>query len=151
MSEAGGIMGPIGPDACLRFRGRTVGTIVLTGFGAYSMYWWTLAAIPTGKQGWFYAIAAITAILLGWSIAQFSIFRRVPQADFGLRMRLYAIRFGAIRSNHRKDEPRLGISTPCRKNLRDTSLCKLHFDIRILVQVDTLNKPHLPGTQRHDD
>ena len=49
MRESGGILGPMGQDAWLRFRGRTVGAIVLAGFGAYSMYWWTLAAIPNRK------------------------------------------------------------------------------------------------------
>ena len=96
MSEAGGILGPEAPDAWPRFRGRTVGAIVLAGFGAYSMYWWTLAAIPTGRQGWFYAIAAITAMFLVWSIAQLAIFRHAPKPDDKLRRRFYAIRFGLI-------------------------------------------------------
>lgn len=97
MSEAGGILGPRGQDAWFRFRGRTVGAIVLAGFGAYSMYWWTLAAIQTGRQRWFYAIAAITAILLVWSIAQLVIFRHMPKHDSDKRRRrFYAIRFGAI-------------------------------------------------------
>lgn len=97
MDEAGGILGPLGQDAWVRFRGRTVGAIVLTGFGAYSMYWWTLAAIQTGRRGWFYAIAAITAIFLVWSIAQLVILRqaRKSASDKG-RRRFYAIRFGII-------------------------------------------------------
>jgi hypothetical protein len=103
MNEAGGILGPEpgAPDAWFRFRGRTVGAIVLAGFGAYSMYWWTLAAIQTGRQRWFYAIAAITAIFLVWSIAQLAIFRPLPKPDFDkvrrrFYARFYAIRFGAI-------------------------------------------------------
>jgi putative flippase GtrA len=97
MSEASGILGPGGPDAWHRFGGRTVGAIFLAGFGAYSMYWWTLAAIQTGRQGWFYAIAAITAIFLAWSIAQLAIFRHVSKPDFDKRYRrFYATRFGVI-------------------------------------------------------
>jgi hypothetical protein len=101
MSEAVGILGPRGQDAWIRFRGRTVGAIVLAGFGAYSLYCWTLAAIQTGRQGWFYAIAAITAIFLVWSIAQLVIFRSAPNPDSDkLRERFYrkfyAIRFGVI-------------------------------------------------------
>jgi hypothetical protein len=97
MSEASGILGPMGQDAWIRFRGRTVGAIVLAGFGAYSMYWWTLAAIQTERQAWFYAITAITAVFLVWSIAQLVIFRHAPKADFDkVRRRFYAIRFGII-------------------------------------------------------
>jgi hypothetical protein len=97
MSEAGGILGPGGPDAWHRFRGRTVGAIVLAGFGAYSLYWWTLAAIPTGKRACFAAIAAITAIFLAWSIAQLATFGPVPKPDFNKAYRrFYAIRFGII-------------------------------------------------------
>ncbi len=97
MGDAGGILGPMGQDAWIRFRGRTVGAIVLAGFGTYSMYWWTLAAIQTERQAWFYAIAAITAIFLVWSLAQLVIFRHAPKADFDkVRRRFYAIRFGII-------------------------------------------------------
>ncbi len=97
MTEAVGILGPVGPDAWHRFRGRTVGAIVLAGFGASSMYWWTLAVIPTGRQVWFYAIAAIAAIFLVWSIAQLAIFRRAPKSDSNkVFRRFYAVRFGAI-------------------------------------------------------
>jgi hypothetical protein len=61
------------------------------------MYWWTLAAIQTGRQHWFYAIAAITAIFLVWSIAQLVIFRHMPKHDSDKqRRRFYAIRFGVI-------------------------------------------------------
>lgn len=97
MRGASGILGPMGQDAWLRFRGRTVGAIVLAGFGAYSMYWWTLAAIQSGRQAWFYAIAAISAVFLVWSIAQLVIFRHAPKTDFDkVRRRFYAIRFGII-------------------------------------------------------
>jgi len=98
MTEAGGILGPgpEAPDAWVRFRGRTVGAIVLAGFGAYSMYWWTLAAIPIRRQGWFCAIAATTAIFLVWSIAQLATFRHVTKPEDKLRRRFYAIRFGLI-------------------------------------------------------
>ena len=97
MSEAVGILGPGGPDVWHRFRGRTVGAIVLAGFGAYSMYWWTLAAIPTGRQAWFCAIAAIAAIFIVWSTTQLVLFRHVPKSNFSKQYRrFYAIRFGAI-------------------------------------------------------
>lgn len=108
MTKAGGILGPKGEDvtvgdATVRFRGRTVGAIVLAGFGAYSMYWWTLAAIQTARRDWFYAIAAITAIFLVWSIAQLVIFHHVINHDsdeqrrrFSAMRRFYAIRFVLI-------------------------------------------------------
>jgi hypothetical protein len=96
LSEAGGILGPEAPDSVIRFRGRAVGAIVLAGFGAYSSYWWILAAIPTGRQGWFYAIAATTTIFLVWSIAQLAILRHAPNPDDKRRRRFYAIRFGLI-------------------------------------------------------
>jgi hypothetical protein len=97
MSDAFGLLGPMGPDAWHRFRGRTVGSIVLTGFGAYSMYWWTVAAIQTRRQAWFYAIVAIAAILLFWAITQLVLLRRAPKlaSDKHYR-RFYAIRFGGI-------------------------------------------------------
>ena len=98
MSEAGGILGPGGPDAWFRFRGRAVGAIVCAGFGAYSMYWWTLAAIPGGRRGWFYAIAAIAGIFLVWAISQLVIFRPGPKSDLARYRRFYA-RFYAIRFN----------------------------------------------------
>ena len=97
MSEASRILGPGGPDASLRFRGRAVGAIFLAGFGAYSMYWWTLAAIPSGRQGWLYAIAAIAAIFLVWSIAQLAVFRHASKFVLdGRYRRFYAIRFAVI-------------------------------------------------------
>jgi hypothetical protein len=98
LNEAGGILGPgpEAPDSVLRFRGRAVGAIVLAGFGAYSMYWWTLATIPTRRQGLFYVIAATTTVLLVWSIAQLAILRRALNPDDKRRRRFYAIRFGLI-------------------------------------------------------
>jgi hypothetical protein len=98
MSESGGILGPGGPDAWFRFRGRAVGAIVCAGFGAYSMYWWTLAAIPNERQAWFYAIAAIAGIFLVWAISQLVIFRPGPKSDLAKYRRFYA-RFYAIRFN----------------------------------------------------
>jgi hypothetical protein len=85
MSQTSRILGPgaencTSPDWLYRFRGRTVRAIVLAGFGAYSMYWWTVAAIPRGRLPWLAAIAVITAILVGWSVAQLTFLRRVPQA-----------------------------------------------------------------------
>jgi hypothetical protein len=98
LSEAGGILGPgpEAPDSVLRFRGRAVGAMVLAGFGAYSTYWWTLAAIPTPGQGWFYAIAAATAIFLAWSIAQIGIFGHALSPVDKRRRKFYAVRFGLI-------------------------------------------------------
>jgi hypothetical protein len=98
MSEAGGILGPgpEAPDAWVRFRGRTVGAIVLAGFGAYSMYWWTLAAIPIRRQGWFCAIAATSATFLVWSVAQLATFRFATKPEDKQWRRFYAIRFGLI-------------------------------------------------------
>jgi hypothetical protein len=102
MSESGGILGPGGPDAWLRFRGRAVGAIVCAGFGAYSMYWWTLAAIPGGRQLWFYAIATIAAVFLIWAISQLVIFRPALtfppslKPDLAKYRRFYAIRFNLI-------------------------------------------------------
>ncbi len=97
MGGASGILGPQDQEAWIRFRGRTVGAVVLAGFGAYSMYWWTLAAIQTGRKAWFYGIAVITAMFLVWSIAQLVIFWHAPKADINkVRRRFYAIRFGII-------------------------------------------------------
>jgi hypothetical protein len=97
MSEAGGILGPGGPDLWLRRRGRAVGAIVCAGFGAYSMYWWTRAAIQGERKGWFFAITAITAILLVWSIAQLAILRHAPRLAMDVRSRRrYRIGFGVI-------------------------------------------------------
>ena len=95
MSEAGGIFGARGSGWVAAW-GRALGAIVLAGFGDYSTYCWTVAAIPTGRQGWFYAIGATTAIFLIWSIAQLAIFRHAPKPDDKLRRRFYGIRFGLI-------------------------------------------------------
>lgn len=85
------------PDAWSRFRGRTVGVIVLAAFGAYSMYGWTMQAIPSGRRYWFIAIALVTAILLWRAITHLVLHRRVPKPDLIARYRrYYAIRFFAI-------------------------------------------------------
>jgi hypothetical protein len=68
MSEAGGILGPGGPDLLVRMRGRAVGGIVCAGFGAYALCWWTEDAIETGRRLWFGAIAVVTIILVVWAI-----------------------------------------------------------------------------------
>jgi hypothetical protein len=102
MSEAVGILGPGGPDALIRFRGRAVGAMVCAGFGGYSMYWWTVAALPAAKQAWFYAMAGIPVIFAIWGIAQLVIlgFGRGSggkrSSEFNALRRFYAIRFGAI-------------------------------------------------------
>jgi hypothetical protein len=102
----------LGPDATnyaspawiFQFRGRTVGAIVMAGFGAYSMYWWTRATIPGGRIPALAAIALIFAILFVWSIKQLSILRRAtkPSMDDLAKarrkqsMRFYLVRFCAI-------------------------------------------------------
>jgi hypothetical protein len=85
MSQTSRILSPdagicVSPAWLFQFRGRTVGAIVLAGFGAYSMYWWTVAAIPNRRLPWFAAIGVITAVLAGWAVAQLSILRRGPKA-----------------------------------------------------------------------
>ena len=91
-----GILGPGGSDALIRFRGRAVGAIVCAGFGAYSMYWWTVAALPAAKRGWFYAIIAIPAIFVIWAISQLASFGTGPVPDGKRSRKFYAIRFGVI-------------------------------------------------------
>jgi hypothetical protein len=97
MNQAGGILGPGGPDLLLRIRGRAVGAMVCAGFGAYSLYWWTAAAIHGERKVWFYAIAAATAILVVWAIAQLAALLRAPRVTMDGRFRrLYRIKFGVI-------------------------------------------------------
>jgi hypothetical protein len=98
MNQAGGnLESGSGPGAWFHIMGRTVGAIVCTGFGAYSMYWWTVAVIQRGRTAWFFAIAALAAILLIWSIAELSALRRVPRLAVDKRYRRrYALGFNAI-------------------------------------------------------
>lgn len=89
MSEAGGILGPGGPDLLVRMRGRAVGAIVCAGFGAYSLYWWRQAA-TLGEQGlWFGAIAAATATLVVWAIANLVALRHAPKIVLDKRLARY--------------------------------------------------------------
>src|ERR1700726_3684420 len=78
-------------------RGRAVGAIVCAGFGAYALYWWTRAAIR-GEQGpWFGAIAAATAILVVWAIANLASLRYAPRVALDKRrVRFYRIGYGLI-------------------------------------------------------
>ena len=85
------------PGAWFHIVGRTIGAIVCTGFGAYSMYWWTVAAIPHRRTGWFIAIAGVSAILLVWSITELSALFHMPRSVVDTRRRRrYRIGFGII-------------------------------------------------------
>ena len=97
MSDAGGILGPGGPDLLVRMRGRAVGAIVCAGFGAYALFWWTEAAIEGERRLWFGVIAAITATLVVWGIANLVTLRNAPRVvlDKGL-VRFYRIGYGII-------------------------------------------------------
>lgn len=97
MSEAGGILGPGGPDLLIRMRGRAVGAIVCAGFGAYSLYWWIQAAIQGERRPWFGAIAVATAILVIWAIANLVTLRHVPRVALDKRLvRFYRIGYALI-------------------------------------------------------
>jgi len=78
MSEAVGVLGPGGPDLLVRMRGRAAGALVCAGFGAYALYCWTLVAIQGERRPWFGAIAAATAILVVWAIANLLALRHAP-------------------------------------------------------------------------
>jgi len=79
MRDAGRLLGPGGQDIWFRRTGRAVGSIVLAGFGAYSMYGWTVAVVQSGKQIWFAAIAAVTSVLVIWAIAQLAFLRHAQK------------------------------------------------------------------------
>ena len=102
MSEAGGILGPVGgPNLLVRMRGRAVGAIVCSGFGAYALYWWVQAAIDAAIRGerrlWFGAIAAATVILVSWAIANLVTLRHVPRVALDKRLvRFYRIGYALI-------------------------------------------------------
>jgi hypothetical protein len=97
MSEAGGVLGPGGPDLLVRMRGRAVGAIVCAGFGAYALYWCIEAAILGEHRIWFGAIAAVTAILVGWGIANLASLRHAPRVALDKRLvRFYRIGYGLI-------------------------------------------------------
>ena len=97
MSDVGGVLGPGGPDLLVRMRGRAVGAIVCAGFGAYALYWWTQAAIPGEQRPWFGAIAAATAILVVWAIANLASMRHAPRVALDKRLvRFYRIGYGLI-------------------------------------------------------
>ncbi len=97
MSGTGGILGPGGQDLLVRMRGRAVGAIVCAGFGAYALYWWTQAAIEGEQRPWFVAIAAATAILVVWAIANLVTLRHAPRVALDKRLtRFYRIGYGII-------------------------------------------------------
>jgi hypothetical protein len=95
--EAGGILGPGGPDLLVRMRGRTVGAIVCAGFGAYALYCWTRAAIEGERRPWFGAIAVATAIFAVWGIANLVRLRHEPRVELDKRLvRFYRIGYVLI-------------------------------------------------------
>jgi hypothetical protein len=98
MSGAGGILGPgDGPDLLVRMRGRAVGAIVCAGFGAYALYWWAEDAIQGERGPWFGAIAAATAVLVSWAIANLVALRHVPRVALDKRLaRYYRIGYAII-------------------------------------------------------
>jgi hypothetical protein len=78
-------------------RGRAVGAIVCAGFGAYALYWWTQAAIQGERRPWFGAIAAFTAILVVWGIANLATLRHAPRVALDKRLvRFYRIGYVLI-------------------------------------------------------
>jgi hypothetical protein len=97
MSEAGGILGPGGPDLLIRMRGRAVGAIVCAGFGAYAMYWWTEAAIQGERRLWFGGIVVVTTILVVWGIANLVTLSHEPKVVLDKRLtRYYRIGYALI-------------------------------------------------------
>jgi hypothetical protein len=78
-------------------RGRAVGAIVCAGFGSYALYWWVEAAIGGDRRLWFGAIAAITAILVGWATANLVALRHEPRVTLDKRLvRFYRIGYALI-------------------------------------------------------
>jgi hypothetical protein len=78
-------------------RGRAVGAIVCAGFGAYALYWWAEAMIRGERRPWFGAIAAVTAILVVWAIANLVALRHAPRVVLDKRqVRFYRIGYGLI-------------------------------------------------------
>ena len=97
MSEAGGILGPGGPDLLVRMRGRAVGAIVCAGFGAYSLYWWTEDAIQGERRLWFCAIVMVTAVLVAWGIANLVTLSHEPKVVLDNRLaRFYRVGYAII-------------------------------------------------------
>jgi hypothetical protein len=97
ISNAGGILGPGGPDLLVRMRGRAVGAIVCAGFGAYALYWWTKAAIQGERRLWFGAIAVAAAVLVVWAIANLIALRHAPRVALDQRLvRFYRIGYAII-------------------------------------------------------
>jgi hypothetical protein len=97
MSEAGGILGPGGPDLLVRMRGRAVGAIVCAGFGAYALYWWTEDAISGERGLLFVAIAVVTSVLVIWGIANLVALSHEPRVVLDKRLvRFYRIGYALI-------------------------------------------------------
>lgn len=97
MNEAGGILGPGGPDLLVRMRGRAIGAIVCAGFGAYALYWWVEAVIEAERRLWFGAIVVVAAILVVWGIANLVALRHAPRIVLDKRLaRFYRIGYALI-------------------------------------------------------
>jgi len=97
MREAGGILGPVGPDLLIRMRGRAVGAMVCAGFGAYALSSWIQAAVQSGRALWFGTIAAVTAVLVVWAVANLVALRHAPRAVLDRRLaRFFRIWFALI-------------------------------------------------------
>jgi hypothetical protein len=97
MSEAGGILGPGGPDLLVRVRGRAVGAIVCAGFGACSLYWWTQDVIKDERGLWLGGIAAISTILIVWAVANLVALRHAPKVVLDKRLaRFYRVGYALI-------------------------------------------------------
>lgn len=97
MSATGGIFS-LGSNSHTWFHaiGRTVGAIVCTGFGSYSMYC-AVTAIQRGRTVWFCAIPIVTTILLISAIAELAALRHTPRSAPDKRYRRrYAIGFNVI-------------------------------------------------------
>ena len=88
--------GAPGPDVWIRIRGRTIGSIVCFGFGAYSLYCW-IAVTSAEKATWFYMIAAVTAVLVLCAIVQLVAMRGTPQPTMRLQSKwAYNLKFFAV-------------------------------------------------------
>ena len=97
MSEAGGILGPGGPDLLVRMRGRAVGAIVCAGFGAYSLYWWIEDEIQVERGLWFGGIGAVATVLVVWGVANLVTLSHEPKVVLDKRrVRFYRIGYAFI-------------------------------------------------------
>ena len=88
--------GAPGPDLWIRIRGRTIGSIVCFGFGAYSLYCWIVATMSQ-KAAWLSMIAAVTAVLVIWAIVQLVAMRHAPRPTLNKQSKwAYNLKFFAV-------------------------------------------------------